>query len=169
MRMVCLLQESLLSEGERMNNTTTNQTSNATGNSTATDTITDTLLDLLGTNQEALLIVGVATAASSYAYYRVPLVRQYADTYLPIIYIRTLVAKFLKKHGTEVDELIDANLTKVQKTAFNKLDAQLQKSVKDKVLKDVILSTYDQHDDKMKNQVRNDIRSALAEARGESK
>jgi|TARA_R110000824_G_scaffold100285_2_gene238504 hypothetical protein len=152
-----------------MNNTTTNQTSNATGNATATDTITDTLLDLLGTNQEALLIVSAATIAGSYAYYRVPLVRQYADTYLPIMYIRALAAKFLKKHGTEVDALIDTNLTKIQRIAFEKLDAQLQKQVKDEILKDVILSAYDQNDDKLKNQVRDDVRNALAKARGESK
>lgn len=165
MRMVCLLQEPLLPKGERMNNTTTNQTSNVT----ATDTITDTLLDLLGTNQEALLIIGVAAAAGSLAYYRVPKVRELADMYLPMVYIRALAAKFLKRHGAEVDGLINANLTKLQMAVFEGLDAQLQKQVQDEVLRNVILSAYDQYDDKLKKQVRDDVRSALAKARGESK
>ena len=147
-----------------MNNTTTNQTSNAT----ATDTITDTLLDLLGTNQEALLIVGVAVAAGSYAYYKVPQVRELADTYLPMVYVRALAAKFLKRHGAEVDALINANLTKLQMHAFESLDAHLQKQMQDEVLRNVILSAYDQHDDKLKKQVRDDVRSALAKARGEA-
>ena len=148
-----------------MNNTTTNQTSNVT----ATDTITDTLLDLLGTNQEALLIVGVATVGGSLAYYKVPKVRELADTYLPMVYLRALAAKFLKRHGAEVDGLINASLTKLQMVAFENLDAQLQKQVHDEVLRNVILSAYDQHDDKLKKQVRDDIRSALANARGEAK
>ena len=167
MRLVCLLQEPLLSEGERMNNTTANQT-NATGNTTATDTIIDTLLDLLGANQEALLIVGVATAGGSLAYYKVPQVREFADTYLPMVYLRALAAKFLKRHGAEVDALINANLTKLQMHAFESLDAQLQKQMQDEVLRNVILSAYDQHDDKLKKQVRDDVRSALAKARGEA-
>ena len=151
-----------------MNNTTANQT-NATGNTTATDTIVDTLLDLLGTNQEALLIVGVATAGGSLAYYKVPQVRELADTYLPMVYLRALAAKFLKRHGAEVDGLINANLTKLQMAVFEDLDAQLQKQVQDEVLRNVILSAYDQYDDKLKKQVRDDVRSALAKARGESK
>ena len=168
MRMVCLLQEPLLSEGERMNNTTANQT-NATGNTTATNTIVDTLLDLLGANQEALLIVGVATAGGSLAYYKVPQVREFADTYLPMVYVRALAAKFLKRHGAEVDGLINANLTKLQMAVFEGLDAQMQKQVQDEVLRNVVLSAYDQYDDKLKKQVRDDVRSALAKARGESK
>ena len=127
-----------------MNNTTANQT-NATGNTTATNTIVDTLLDLLGANQEALLIVGVATAGGSLAYYKVPQVREFADTYLPMVYVRALAAKFLKRHGAEVDGLINANLTKLQMAVFEGLDAQMQK------------------------QVRDDVRNALAKARGESK
>ena len=167
MRMVCLLQEPLLSEGERMNNTTANQT-NATGNTTATNTIVDTLLDLLGANQEALLIVGVATAGGSLAYYKVPQVREFADTYLPMVYVRALAAKFLKRHGAEVDGLINANLTKLQMAVFEGLDAQMQKQVQDEVLRNVVLSAYDQYDDKLKKQVRDDGRSALAKARGEA-
>ena len=162
--MVCLLQEPLLPKGGRvnkMNNTTTNQT--------AEDTITETLLNLLGTNQEALLVVGIAVAAGSLAYYRVPKVREVANKYLPMVYIRALTAKFLKRHGAEVDALINANLTKLQMLAFETLDAQLQKQVQDEVLRNVILSAYDQYDDKLKKQVRNDIRSALAKARGEAK
>ena len=148
-----------------MNNTTTNQTSNVT----ATDTITDTLLDLLGTNQEALLIYGVIVAVGSLAYHKVSKVRELADMYLPMIYIRALAAKFLKRHGAEVDGLINANLTKLQMAVFEDLDAQLQKQVQDEVLRNVILSAYDQYDDKLKKQVRDDVRSALAKARGESK
>ena len=148
-----------------MNNTTANQT-NATGNTTATDTIIDTLLDLLGANQEALLIVGVAVAAGSYAYYKVPQVRELADTYLPMVYLRMALSKLLRRHGAQIDALIEANLTKVQAAAFKKLDAAAQKHVKDDVLRNVILSTYDQHDDAMKKQVQTDVRAALAAGRG---
>lgn len=171
--MVRLLQESLLPEGERMsNNTTTNQTSNATANETvaggAVDSVVDTLLDLLGANQELLGVVGIVVGAGSLAYYRIPRVREVADMYLPIMQIRALINKLFKRHGKEIDTLIDANLTKLQKAAFEKLDSVLQKQVKDEVLRDVILSTYDQTDDKLKKQVRSDVRNALAKARGES-
>lgn len=145
----------------KMNNTTTNQT--------AEDTITETLLNLLGTNQEALLVVGIAVAAGSLAYYRVPKVRKVADKYLPMVYIRALAAKFLKRYSAEIDGLINANLTKMQMVAFENLDAQLQKQVQDEVLRNVILSAYDQYDDRLTKQVRDDIRSALAKARGEAK
>ena len=173
MRMVRLLQESLLSKGERMsNNTTTNQTSNTTANDTvaggAVDSIVDTLLDLLGANQELLGVVGIAVGAGSLAYYRIPRVREVADKFLPMVQIRALINKLFKRHGTEIDALIDTNLTKLQKAAFEKLDSTLQKQVKDAVLRDVILSAYDQTDDKLKKQVRDDVRSALAKARGES-
>jgi len=149
-------------------NNTTNQTSNTTSNATATDTITDTLLDLLGTNQDALLAVGVITAIASLAYYKVPQVRDFADTYLPVVQLRTLVNKLLNRHGAEIDALINANLTKLQMHAFEELDLQLQKQMQDDVLRNVILSAYDQHDDALKKQVRSDIRAALAKARGES-
>ena len=146
-----------------MNNTTTNQTVES-----STDTIIDVLLDLLGTNQDALLAVGVITAVASLAYYKVPQVRNFADTYLPVVQLRALVNKLLNRHGAEIDALINANLTKLQMHAFEELDAQLQKQMHDDVLRNVILSAYDQHDDGLKKQVRADIRTALAKARGES-
>ena len=154
------------------NNTTTNQTSNTTANDTvaggAVDSIVDTLLDLLGANQELLGVVGVAAGAGSLAYYRIPRVREVADKYLPVVQIRALINKLFKRHGKEIDAIMDANLTKLQKVAFEKMDSTLQKQVKDQVLREVILSAYDQTDDKLKKQVRDDVRSALAKARGES-
>jgi len=151
------------------NNTTAENTTgdNMTALETAEETgILDTLLDMLGANPEALAVVGITAAAGTTAYYKVPQVRELADKYLPMVYIRMALSKLFRRHGAQIDALIEANLTKVQAAAFKKLDAAAQKHVKDNVLRNVILSTYDQYDDAMTKQVQTDVRAALTAARG---
>ena len=97
--------------------------------------------------------MGVLVAAlGAYAAYTIPVVRN-----LVLVYLN----KFLKKYDTQIMELLDKHLTKAQRNAFDKLDEATQKYVKDDVLRNVILSFWDEHDDDLAKKVKSEVRGAL--------
>jgi len=139
------------------NNTTANATTNATSNET---NLLEGLLDQLTAAPELLAVVAVVAGAGAYAYFRVPRFSFLVNKYVPFL---------LKRYESEIDSLIENNLTKLQKMAYDKLDSTLQQQMRDSVLKDVIMSNYDQYDEEFAKTVKTEIRGALASARGESK
>ena len=139
------------------NNTTANATTNATSNET---NLLEGLLDQLIAAPELLAMVAVVAGAGAYAYFRVPRVSFLVNKYVPFL---------LKRYESEIDGLIENNLTKLQNLAYNKLDSTLQQQMRDSVLKDVIMSNYDHYDEEFIKTVKTEIRGALASARGESK
>jgi len=139
------------------NNTTANATTNATSNET---NLLEGLLDQLIAAPELLAVVAVVAGAGAYAYFRVPRFSFLVNKYVPFL---------LKRYESEIDGLIENNLTKLQKMAYDKLDSTLQQQMRDSVLKDVIMSNYDQYDEEFAKTVKTEIRGALASVRGESK
>ncbi len=138
------------------NNTTANATTNATSNET---NLLEGLLDQLTAAPELLAVVAVVAGAGAYAYFRVPRFSFLVNKYVPFL---------LKRYESEIDGLIENNLTKLQKLAYNRLDSTLQQQMRDSVLKDVIMSNYDHYDDEFAKTVKTEIRGALASARGET-
>ena len=139
------------------NNTTANATTNATSNET---NLLEGLLDQLTAAPELLAVVAVVAGAGAYAYFRVPRFSFLVNKYVPFL---------LKRYESEIDGLIENNLTKLQKIAYDRLDSTLQQQMRDSVLKDVIMSNYDHYDEEFIKTVKTEIRGALASARGESK
>jgi len=139
------------------NNTTANATTNATSNET---NLLEGLLDQLIAAPELLAVAVVVAGAGAYAYFRVPRFSFLVNKYVPFL---------LKRYESEIDGLIENNLTKLQKMAYDKLDSTLQQQMRDSVLKDVIMSNYDQYDEEFAKTVKTEIRGALASVRGESK
>jgi len=141
------------------NNTTANATTNATTTSNETNLL-EGLLDQLIAAPELLAVVAVVAGAGAYAYFRVPRFSFLVNKYVPFL---------LKRYESEIDGLIENNLTKLQKIAYDRLDSTLQQQMRDSVLKDVIMSNYDQYDDEFAKTVKTEIRGALASVRGEKK
>ena len=138
------------------NNTTANATTNATSNET---NLLEGLLDQLTAAPELLAVVAVVAGAGAYAYFRIPRFSFLVNKYVPFL---------LKRYESEIDGLIENNLTKLQKIAYDRLDSTLQQQMRDSVLKDVIMSNYDHYDDEFAKTVKTEIRGALASARGET-
>ena len=148
-----------------MENNTTNETSNndtaldtnmTDSNATADDVsesgMLDGLMDALQDSPELMLMVVVMAAMAAYIAYTVPAVKG-------------LVMPYLKKYDEEILELLDKNLTAAQVKAYEKLDEAAQKHVKDAMLRNVIMSVYDQNDDKFVAVVKTEAKDALAEAK----
>ena len=131
------------------NTTTTNETTNVT-----LDNDTGLLDDVSGMlDDPAMLLLGLAfVALAAYAAYTVPAVR-------------VLVLTYLKKHDDKVMELLDKGLTAAQLKAFDKLDDAAKKYVKDEMVRNVILSAWDEQDDRLANSVKEEARKALDDAK----
>jgi Ni,Fe-hydrogenase III component G len=71
------------------------------------------------------------------------------------------VNKFLKTHEAKINTLLEENLTKAQQKAYEKLDETLQAQVKDEVLRNVVLTAWDEKDDELKSLVKGKVKSAL--------
>ena len=129
------------------NNTTTN------GTNGTLETVSESgILDSLADNPELALLGLLVAALGAYAAYTIPVVRNVVLVYLN---------KFLKKYDAQIMEHLDKHLTKAQRTAFDKLDEATQKHVKDDVLKNVILTFWDEHDDDLAKKVKSEVRGAL--------
>ena len=131
------------------NTTTTNETTNVT-----LDNGTGLLDDVSGMfDDPAMLLLGLAfVALAAYAAYTVPAVR-------------VLVSTYLKKHDDKVMELLNKGLTAAQLKAFDKLDDAAKKYVKDEMVRNVILSTWDEQDDRLASSVKDEARKALDNAK----
>ena len=131
------------------NNTTTNETTNAT-----LDNGTGLLDDASGMfDDPAMVLLAIVCAAlAAYAAYTVPAVRVLALTYL-------------KNHEDKVMDLLNKGLNRSQLKAFEKLDDAAKKYVKDEMVRNVILSTWDEQDDRLVNSVKEVARKALDNAK----
>jgi len=131
------------------NNTTTNETTNVT-----LDNGTGLLDDASGMLDDPVMVLLalVCAALAAYAVYTVPAVR-------------VLILTYLKKHDDKVMELLNKGLTAVQLKAFDKLDDAAKKYVKDEMVRNVILSTWDEQDDRLVSSVKDEARKALDNAK----
>tara|TARA_R100001594_G_C3870747_1_gene223423 strand:- start:27 stop:482 length:456 start_codon:yes stop_codon:yes gene_type:complete len=148
---------------ETTNNTADNET--ATGNETATNETTEgnltAILDtveesgILDTLMEEPLLMALAAmilGMGAYIAYTVPAVKM-------------LVFKYLKNNEAELMGMLDKNLTKAQMKAFDKLDEQAQKHVKDSLVRNVLITAWDEKDDELAGLVKSKVKAALDEAK----
>jgi len=113
--------------------------------------IVDELVNSLADPKYAILVALIGLLGA-YAAYTIPAVRTTALVYLN---------KFLKKYDDEIMELLDKHLTKTQRKVFDKLEEATQEHVKNKVLRNVILTFWDEHDDDLTKKVKSEVRCAL--------
>ena len=129
-----------------------NNTADNEGNLTAIlDTveesgILDTLMDEPLLMAMAALVLGMA----GYIAYTVPAVRM-------------LVFKYLKNNEAELMGLLDKNLTKAQMKAFDALDEQAKIHVKDSLVRNVLITAWDEKDDELAGLVKSKVKAALDE------
>ena len=110
------------------------------------------LLDSLMDDPVLMLLAALVIGLGAYAAYTVPAVK-------------TLVFKYLKNNEAEVMSLLDANLTKVQMKAFEKLDEAAQKHVKDSLVRNVLVTAWDEKDDELAALVKSKVKSSLDEGK----
>tara|TARA_R110000744_G_scaffold279086_1_gene391306 strand:- start:164 stop:571 length:408 start_codon:yes stop_codon:yes gene_type:complete len=110
------------------------------------------ILDTLMDSPELMVCAAVIALLGAYIAYTQPAVR---------VLVMPYVNKFLKTHEAKIEALLEENLTKAQKAAYAKLDETLQTKVKDDVLKNVILSAWDEKDDELKALVKGKVKTAL--------
>jgi flagellar motor component MotA len=137
-----------------------NETNNETAaNETVDDGNMTAIIDavdesgLLDTLMNEPLLAGLAALVlglGAYAAYTIPAVK-------------ALLFKYLKNNEAELMGLLDKNLNKVQMKAFEKLDATAQKHVKDSLLKNVLLTAWDEKDDELAALVKSKVKAALDE------
>ena len=130
----------------------TNMTSNVTADDVSESGMLDGLLDALSDSPELALALVVIGALAAYIAYTQPAVR-------------ALLLPLLKKYDDELLDLMDKSMTAAQVKAYEKLDEAAQKHVKDAMLRNVIMSAYDQNDDKFATVVKTELKDALTEAK----
>ena len=106
----------------------------------------DTLMDEPLLMAMAALVLGMA----GYIAYTVPAVRM-------------LVFKYIKNNEAELMEMLDKNLTKAQMKVFEKMDETAQAHVKDSLVKNVLITAWDEKDDELAALVKSKVKAALDE------
>ena len=143
---------------ETNNNTATNEpaTNETTedGNLTAIlDTVEESgILDTLMDEPLLMALAAMVLGMGAYIAYTIPAVKE-------------LVFKYLKNNEAELMDLLDKNLTKAQMKAFDKLDATAQKHVKDSLVRNVLITAWDEKDDELKGLVKSKVKAALDETK----
>jgi hypothetical protein len=145
---------------ETNNNTADNNTAlenNNTsddGNITAIlDTVEESgILDTLMDEPLLMALVAVVLGMGAYIAYTVPAVK-------------LLVFKYVKNNEAELMDILDKNLTKVQMKAFEKMDETAQKHVKDSLVKNVLITAWDEKDDELAALVKSKVKAALDESK----
>ena len=137
-----------------MTNETNNQT---TDNNTADGNTTAELLNVVeesGLLDEPLVLglLALAGALVAFVCYTNPAIKSLV---MPIL------NKYLKKYDTQIQALLEENLTKAQQVAYNKLDETLKAQVKDELLRKVVLTAWDEKDDELKSLVKGKVKTAL--------
>ena len=136
-----------------------NETNNETAaNNTAGDT--NTTADILATVEESglleepmvLALLACVGALVAFVCYTNPAIKA---AVMPIL------NKYLKKYDAQIDALLEKNLTKAQQVAYDKLDGTLKAQVKDDLLRNVVLTAWDEKDDELKSLVKGKVKSAL--------
>ena len=137
---------------ETNNNTAANETNE--GNLTAIiDTVEESgLLDTLMDEPLLMALAALVIGMAGYIAYTVPAVK-------------ALVFKYLKNNEAELMDLLDKNLTKAQMKAFDKLDEQANIHVKDSLVRNVLVTAWDEKDDELKGLVKSKVKAALDEAK----
>ena len=137
-----------------------NETNNETAaNGTTGDT--NTTVDLLATVEESglleepmvLALLAAVAVLVAFVFYTNPAIKALV---MPIL------NKYLKRYDTQIEALLESNLTKAQQLVYNKLDETLKTQVKDELLRKVILTTWDEKDDELKSLVKGKVKTALA-------
>ena len=108
------------------------------------------ILDTLMDEPLLLALVGLLLVAAGYIAYTVPAVKM-------------LVFKYLKNNEAELMELLDKNLTKAQMKAYEKLDEQAKLHVKDSLVRNVLITAWDEKDDELAGLVKSKVKAALDE------
>ena len=145
---------------ETNNNTADNSTALESNNTSEDGNITALLetveesgmLDALMDDPLLMALAGLVLALGAYVAYTVPAVKE-------------LVFKYLKNNETELMDMLDKNLTKAQMKAFEKLDATAQKHVKDSLVRNVLVTAWDEKDDELAALVKSKVKSALDEGK----
>ena len=141
---------------ETSNNTASNETAtNETtedGNLTAIlDTVEESgILDTLMDEPLLMALAAVILGMGAYIAYTVPAVKM-------------LVFKYIKNNEAELMGMLDKNLTKAQMKVFEKLDETAQKHVKDSLVKNVLITAWDEKDDELAALVKSKVKAALDE------
>jgi len=137
---------------ETNNNTATNETNE--GNlTTILDTVEESgLLDTLMDEPLLMALAALVIGMAGYIAYTVPAVK-------------ALVFKYLKNNEAELMDLLDKNLTKAQMKAFDKLDEQAKLHVKDSLVRNVLVTAWDEKDDELAGLVKSKVKAALDEAK----
>jgi hypothetical protein len=138
---------------ETNNETATNETTDD-GNITALiDTVEETgLLDTLMDEPLLMALAAVILGMGAYIAYTVPAVKM-------------LVFKYLKNNEAELMGILDKNLTKVQMKAFEKMEPLAQKHIKDSLVKNVLITAWDEKDDELAALVKSKVKAALDESK----
>tara|TARA_R110001583_G_scaffold4316_1_gene25068 strand:+ start:82 stop:510 length:429 start_codon:yes stop_codon:yes gene_type:complete len=138
---------------ETNNETAANETAED-GNITALlDTVEESgMLDTLMDEPLLMALAAMVLAMGAYVAYTVPAVKE-------------LVFKYLKNNEAELMDMLDKNLTKVQMKAFEKLDETAQKHVKDSLVRNVLVTAWDEKDDELAALVKSKVKSALDEGK----
>ena len=133
------------------NNTADNNTADD-GNLTAIlDTVEESgLLDTLMDEPLLMALAALVLGMGGYIAYTVPAVKM-------------LVFKYLKNNEAELMDLLDKNLTKAQMKAFDKLDEQAKIHVKDSLVRNVLITAWDEKDDELAGLVKSKVKAALDE------
>ena len=136
---------------ETNNQTAANETAED-GNITALiDTVEESgLLDTIMDEPLLMALCAVVLGMGGYIAYTVPAVKE-------------LVFKYLKNNEAELMELLDKNLTKAQMKAYEKLDEQAKLHVKDSLVRNVLITAWDEKDDELAGLVKSKVKAALDE------
>jgi len=140
-----------------MSNSTTNETANNTepeGNVTKLlDSVEESgLLDSLMDDPVLLALAALVLGLAAYIAYTIPAVK-------------ALVFKYLKNNEAELMALLDKNLTVAQMKAYEKLDEAAQKHVKDSLVRNVLLTAWDEKDEELAALVKSKVKASLVEGK----
>ncbi len=140
-----------------MNNTNNETAGNETADDGNISAILDTveesgMLDTIMDEPLLMALVAVVLGMGAYIAYTVPAVRE-------------LVFKYIKNNETELMEMLDTNLTKAQMKAFEKLDETAQKHIKDSLVRNVLITAWDEKDDELASLVKSKVKAALDETK----
>jgi hypothetical protein len=136
-----------------MTNNTTTENETADNLTTVLESVEESgLLDSLMDDPVLLALAALVLGLGAYIAYTVPAVK-------------ALVFKYLKNNEAEVMALLDKNLTVVQMKAYEKLDEAAQKHVKDSLVRNVLLTAWDEKDDELASLVKSKVRSSLVEGK----
>ena len=137
---------------ETNNETATNEPSEGTLTAIL-DTVEESgLLDTLMDEPLLMALAALVLGMAGYIAYTVPAVK-------------ALVFKYLKNNEAELMELLDKNLTKAQMKAFDKLDEQAKVHVKDSLVRNVLITAWDEKDDELAGLVKSKVKAALDESK----